>query len=679
MPPKIYHSARAKRETIRFICYLCGSMKKRTSTLSRIESLFSHERNFWLVVFLFPFVLYWNTAYNKYSLDDHLVIEHHEQVQKGLRGIPEIITSPYAEEEGLQYGYRPIVKIAYAIEYALWGEHPGLNHLMSVLWFALTMMVLFRLLRRLFPEGNRFFILLIVLLYSAHPLHTEIVASLKNRDEIFMLFFAFLAFLQSLRYAQEKRIGALLYAGLFFVLALLSKNTAVPFLAIIPLGMYYAGAKRKELLHVALLFSSLLITAYILYKALFTGEIRTFQYYENPLFFEHGFSLRTGTSAYILLYYLRLILFPHPLSFYYGYDQLSLHELLSFPAIASILIHLALLFIAIKGIKKRTPISLGVWIYLLGIVAYSNFFFAAPGIIADRFAILALLGFILILVSLFFTALKMAHTTVSVPRKQRNLLLLMAGIILLPYAIKTFRRNQDWRTYLSLYEADIPHLSNSVKANMLYAQALTWRFYYNNQLGVDLRKNEEFIEKIKRHYHRALELYPKNYEALNNFGGFYAHNINQYEEAIPWLEKAIAVDKEKPEAWFNLGFSYTKTARYQEAERAYKKALEINPDYWEVKSALGELYFQQGALEKAIALNKEIINAHPDNLVPYTNIGNYYIYSSDTLSAMRFWEKSVETFPHKQLLINLSYLYKQYGDQDKSIQYYRYSEKTNLK
>lgn len=654
-------------------------MNKKVKKKSGKTSFFSNSRNLWLVAFLFPFVLYWNTTFNKYSLDDHLVIEQNEQVQKGFRGIGEILTSPYAEEEGLVYGYRPLVKISFAIEYGIFGENPGINHFFSMLWFAIAMLILFQLLKRLFPSANIIFILLITLIYTAHPIHTEIVASLKNRDEIFMLLFSFLAFYHGLKYTDSKKYTSLIWSGIFFFLALISKNTALPFLIIIPLGIYYSGAKRKDIILIISVLVSVFILSFILPKLLFEPEVRPVLFYENPLFFEDSLGIKLGTAAYILLFYLRLVLFPHPLSFYYGFDEIPLHELTSMVSIISVIIHLGLLFFAIRGIKKRTPLSLGIWIYLLGIVLYSNALIPAPGMVADRFAIVAILGFAIVLVSLTYMIFKTAPGSQVKSFRDVRFIVLLCLIFILPYGIKTFTRNKDWRTYLSLYEADIDHLNNSVKANMLYAQALTSRFYYNNQLGVDLRKNEEFIEKIEKHYSQALELYPENYEALNNFGGFYAHNVNNYEKAVPWLKKATEQSPHKPEAWFNLGFSYAQLKEYSKAEKAYKNALEADPGYWQVRSALGDLYYQEGDLENAIKTNREIIKHNPKNITAYTNIGNYYIFNSDTLSAMRFWEEAVKVYPHKQLLINLSYLHKQYGNDQKSMYYYRLSEATKEK
>ncbi|PID92809.1 MAG: hypothetical protein CSA94_02725, partial [Bacteroidetes bacterium] len=78
------------------------------------------------VVFLLAFMLYGNTILNDYSLDDNYVTKGNPKVAKGIKGIPEILSSHYAElynDDGqmMSFGYRPVVNITYAIEYELFG------------------------------------------------------------------------------------------------------------------------------------------------------------------------------------------------------------------------------------------------------------------------------------------------------------------------------------------------------------------------------------------------------------------------------------------------------------------------------------------------------------------------------------------------------------------------------
>ncbi|MDD3961950.1 MAG: tetratricopeptide repeat protein [Bacteroidales bacterium] len=651
-------------------------MRKQQVKSPVTHSFLTNVRTQWIIVLLFPFALYWNTAFNKYALDDHLVIEQNEQVQKGFRGIGAILTSPYAEEEGLVYGYRPLVKISYAIEVGIFGENPGINHLLSVLWFALAMLVLFKVLLRIFKHSPPLFPFIITLLYTAHPLNTEIVASLKNRDEIFMLLFSFLALYQALKYCDYTQVKHLAGAGLLFLLALLAKNTALPFLFIIPLTIGYATLEpRKPIIRVSIVLLCAFFVFFFIPKLLFNADVRPVEFYENPLFFETDFSIKLGTAAGILLFYLKQILFPLQLSFYYGYDTLPLLSVFAWQSVLSGIIHLALLVAAIAGMKKKRTISYGIWVYLIGIALYSNLPVPAPGMVADRFAIVALLGFAVVLATGIFRLFSLQeHSNPATFRKQVFILLTSLAVIL-PYGIKTFTRNREWRTYLSLYAADLPHLSRSVKANMLYAQALTAQFYYNNQLGVNLRENERYISLIEKHYQQALEVYPENYDALSNFGSFYAYNLNRWEEAERWFKKATALQPGRYEAWFNRGYAFQMTGQPDAALEAYNKALEAAPGHPEIMAALGELYFKQGNTEQAIAMNRRILQNDPKNIAAYTNIGNYYIFRSDTLSAIAFWEEAVKIYPHKQLLVNLSYLHKQYGNEQKSLYYYRQSEK----
>jgi hypothetical protein len=69
-----------------------------------------------LIIFVFAFLLYGNTIQNNYSIDDTYVTQNNPRVEKGIAGIPEILTSRYVDEEGNSFGYRPVAVITFAIE-----------------------------------------------------------------------------------------------------------------------------------------------------------------------------------------------------------------------------------------------------------------------------------------------------------------------------------------------------------------------------------------------------------------------------------------------------------------------------------------------------------------------------------------------------------------------------------
>ena len=194
------------------------------------------------VLFVTAFVLYGNTIRNGYSLDDSYVTQNNPKVLKGIAGIPEILTSRYVDEEGNSFGYRPIAVITFAIEHELWGQNPYLGHLVNVLLYAILLVLLFKVLLKIFQNTHWFFTLTIVLLFASHPIHTEVVASLKNRETLLSFLFGLMSLLMFLKWYNTRKLWTLLTGIITFVLAFLSKQDAVTFAAVIPLAIYFSSS-----------------------------------------------------------------------------------------------------------------------------------------------------------------------------------------------------------------------------------------------------------------------------------------------------------------------------------------------------------------------------------------------------------------------------------------------------
>lgn len=192
-----------------------------------------------LLIFSFSFFLYANTIGNDYNLDDELVTRNHKFTSKGLSAIPEIFTSPYySDDMGYSYDYRPIVHLSFAIEHQFFGESPHVSHFFNVLLFALLCVLLYYLLKALLPIPE-IIVTAAIALFAAHPIHTEVVASIKNRDELLMFFFCSLSLWQLVKYFDTKPALGIVLTTCSFIVALLSKSSAVPFAFLIPFSYVF--------------------------------------------------------------------------------------------------------------------------------------------------------------------------------------------------------------------------------------------------------------------------------------------------------------------------------------------------------------------------------------------------------------------------------------------------------
>jgi tetratricopeptide (TPR) repeat protein len=192
------------------------------------------------VVFAFSALLYLNTIPNKYNMDDELVTINHRLTSKGLSAITEIFTEPYYKDKlGYSYEYRPVVLFSFAIEHQFLGESPHISHFFNVLFYALLCVLLLKLLSQLLKGYSSLIPFLITLIFAAHPIHTEVVASIKNRDELLAVIFGLLAWRSALKLIDSKQWYWLLCVFAAYFTSLYAKQSTSVFLLFIPLSLVF--------------------------------------------------------------------------------------------------------------------------------------------------------------------------------------------------------------------------------------------------------------------------------------------------------------------------------------------------------------------------------------------------------------------------------------------------------
>lgn len=112
------------------------------------------------------------------------------------------------------------------------------RHFNNIWTFALGCMFLYLVFSRYFFRTNQDLAFLAALLFTMHPIHSEAIANVKSRDEIFSLIFISLTFFYSFKYMEFKRVSDLVWGCVMFLLALLSKEYAVMLLILIPLAVF---------------------------------------------------------------------------------------------------------------------------------------------------------------------------------------------------------------------------------------------------------------------------------------------------------------------------------------------------------------------------------------------------------------------------------------------------------
>ncbi len=627
------------------------------------------------MIILFCIGLYFNTYWNGFNMDDHYVTATNMQTSQGFSAIPDIFTSVYGDEMGNKYGYRPLVRASFTIDHELWGGAPGYSHLFNLLLYIINILILFSLLKRLLRNYNDLFPFVITLIYLAMPVFTEVVASLKNRDIILSTIFGLLAMKLFIRWIDKDQTKYLLTGILMYVLAILSKETAFAFLFLFPLVFHFFTDISRKRLWYFIGISAVITLLFVLGPRLFLeGMSRTYRFEENPLVDENIFT-RFTTGMYVLLLYLRKLIFPYPLLYYYGYNIIPVKGLFDGWVLLSILIHLALFTYAIYKFREKNLFSFLILFYLISIGMVSNIVSPIPGIMAERFLYLPGISFAIALAYLIFkiSGLEPQKKVVSTSHLSKILLLSLA--ILIPYSAYTYNRNKNWRTYYTLYSHDIKYLEESVKANDLLATELVSQLnsIFNNddpaRIPPPVNSQKRPIETALKHYKKVIEIYPKHYNAWNNIGTIHYRILKKPELAIPFYEKTIEIKPDFPNPYVNLADIYAERGSVDTAIRLYSKVYELDTTRVSPLSRIANIYYQAGESEKAKETNYRIMELHPDSYFPYLNLGFYAAREGDSLQAEKNLEMAVQKGYEGNIYSIMAKMYLELGNRKQAYLY----------
>ncbi len=678
----------------------------KATVLEKRRSQLSLDAWFKIILMAVTLLFFYNCTFNYFSLDDNYINTSNPQTVKGIAGIPEIFTTLYSHNKSASYGYRPMVRTSFALEYQFTRNsayNPYISHLINVLLYMLGIFIMYNVLRRLLRDYSPWFPFLATLLFLAHPLHTEVVASLKNRDIILMFIFSFLAIREFVRWADFNKQKYLWLGMMYFVFAILSKETAIAQLAVFPLVLYFfTDLPLKKLGRFSLIAFAIAVLA-ALGPWLFLPEFnRSIRLLENPLALEPNYFLHLSTGFYILGWYLKLLLIPYPMSFYYGYDTIPIVNWANPWVWASLIFYLGIVVVALKKLKKKRLLSFIILYFIITISPFANIVKPVPGIVADRFMFFPSLAFAMVVIYLLFLlfGIKIRKTEEKPAVKKLILVSLFVFVILLPYGKITHYRNHVWRTHYSLYREDINHLRNSVKANDLFATECVTRV--NRELAKPVDPYafvKSLLDTAMAHYQLAVKLDPTHYSSWNNMGAIYSKihgnqaliryrsyarrgkmekaklerkNARRYFGlAIRDFKKAIAIKPDFSSAYYNMAYAWELQNVYDSAIRYYKRVLQFDTTDVQVRSRLANAYFRNNQPDSARYENILITQIDPSSDFPYINMGNYYYMYGDTVNAIKQYEKALEVGSNWAAAKMLSDYYSKKGNEKLSAYYQR--------
>ena len=687
-------------------------------------------------------LLYANTVPNRWALDDTLIITNNRYVQRGLAGADSLLLKDafygsYGSNVHAVAGgrWRPLSPLLFAAEAELLAPlkknaaqevvrdaagfrqrdlgadtwFPHLLHLQNALLFGLVCAVLYGVLRRLLHERvdgaapARYrpdvVALAATVLYAVHPLHTEVVANVKSCDELLSLLVALLTLhLVWNAYHAGAGLGPaggpapgrwLAAAAGTFALALLAKETAVGFVVVIPLALWFftpaAGRRIAALCWPLLLVLGLygaartavvgrpgaapvaeelmndpflVLDARAQYAPLVPGsDVQKLLHPNADTFTKMPYANELATNLYTYGRYLKLLVWPHPLTSDYYPRTIAVQSFADPSVWAGLLLNAGLLGWALWQLRgRRSALAFAILVYYATFALVSNLLFPIGTNMAERFLFVPSVGFCLA------GALGLDWVLRRAGARAAGGTLVGFGLACAVLAAATVGRNAQWQDNLTLltHDAQVSVGSGKVKTDL--AGTLLAGLAAQNQPGLPPAAAPATTQVARDSVARqalpllreALRIHPMSWSAWLHLGSahlllaqnpanlpqvnythlltslaaldqahFYqsAHaeaSINalrslayadlgrlvgqQYADlphAAAYLAQAVALDSTNAQAYSLLGTAYAQQRQFGPAIQATERSLALRPHDRGTRENLAVVYQQQAEADPA--------------------------------------------------------------------------------
>ena len=594
-----------------------------------------------LALFVFGVALYANTWGHDFALDDAIVITDNSLVQRGAAGVADIFRHDtfygFFNDDGkasLVAGgrYRPLTPALFAVEVGL-GAGPFLHHLFNVLWYGLLIVVVFYFVRAIAGERMPWwFALGAAGLFAAHPLHTEVVANIKGRDEILALLGAVGGTYLIYRAAEEGQ-GLTLRSwagGLLIFLGCLAKENALTFLAVVPAVLLLFG-RRTGAGRTAYYLKQLLpvvagVVAFLALRGAVVGlglGEPVMEVLNNPFlelrdgrWVEMSAGTRLATVMHTLWEYLRLLFVPTGLVHDYYPFAVEAKSWGQLTPWLGLLLHAGLGVFALLRWRRLPYLALGVLIYLATLSIVSNVFFSVGTNMSERFLFMPSLGWALGVTALVVLAGKRFGSAISWA------LPVIVGV----FSLLTVQRNPVWADNFTLFTTDVERQPNSAKLRNAAAGARLER--YQSYPANEQERHRSLAAAALADLNVAIDLHPtyKNAYLLRGNANLLLKN---YDAAVADYDRALELDGGYAAARENLVLALTAAGRDAGEVRGdlsaafgyLQRAEQLAPNDYETLRLLGVANGVAGRNPQALDYFRRASAARPDDAEAHWNYG----------------------------------------------------------
>jgi protein O-mannosyl-transferase len=537
---------------------------------------------------------YANSFQGRFFLDDDEAILNNASI-KDWSALSAVLHPTQGTTTG-----RPILNLTFAANWAWTGQALWGFHLFNVLIHVAGALTLFGLVRRtlLLPLRRHFYgkdaiplAAFVALLWALHPLQTSAVTYISQRAESLMGFFYLLTLYLFVRAANSRNptgwywgSAAACYCGMAAKEVMVTAPVIVLFYDSVLITGSLRSAWRARKAYYLVLASSWILLAGLMIDS----RIGSYGIGSGVSWWTYAL-----TESRVVVKYLGLFLWPHPLVFDYGAEIFSTRLREVWPYLITLLCLLG----ASALLWKRSK--------AFGLLALACFVLLAPTSSIVPIALQPMAESRMYLPVAPLAALTVLGAYAAFGRKT------MAGFALvgIAFAVLTLDRNRVYRNELVLWQDTIAKQPNN-------SRALT-------HLGLALSRAGKPADAIV-HYEAALRLKPDQPEALTNLGFELSKIPGRSHEVIAYYRRALQSSPDFVPAHLGLAQELSKIpGTGLDAISHVERALELNPNSAPAHNAMGLLLGNFPArADEAIVHYQAAVRLDPFNFEPHFNLAN---------------------------------------------------------
>jgi tetratricopeptide (TPR) repeat protein len=595
--------------------------------------------------------------------DDIAAITENPTIRR-LWSLGDVLSPPC---DGRTLTSRPLVNVSLAINYSLGGEDVWGYHVVNMVIHLLGGLLLLGVLRRTFqlptlqPQFGKAawgLALAIALVWTVHPLQTESVTYIIQRAESLAAMFYLLTLYSVIRASQSSRAAwwhALAVVACWLGVAAKEPAISAPLVVLLYdrtfLEESFTRALRRRWGLYVGLFASWPFQVHLQAK---TGTTVLVDQLGNI-----GFWGYVRSEPAVILYYLRLSLWPHPLCFDYAWPVAdTLGTIL--PGVLAIG---TLVAVTAWGLFKRRQWAVPGAAFFL-ILAPTSSIMPLKQLAFEHRMYLSLAAVVtLVAVGLYLAGCRLMETGWISSRSRLALNVALTIAVAGAFVFLTMRRNEAYRNAISIWEdtlATAPHnveahnnLGNAFlqegdirKAIECHQHALRIKpdgFLAHNNLANLLLKLGRTNEAVE-HYRQAVDARPDLAQSHDNFGIALTY-AGRSSEALEHFDRAIRIKPSYAEAHYDWGNALLGLDRPAEAIEHYQAALRIRPEYVQAHTNLGVAMGRLGRLTEAVDHFQQAVRLDPDYADAHYNWANALRLEGHVEDAIEHYRQALRTNP----------------------------------